>query len=45
MPESTPAAEAEGSNVVQHKPDPKADPATAGENKYMPRSPYRSGND
>lgn len=45
IPESTPVDEAEGSNVVQHRPNPKADPATPGDNKYKPRSPYRSGND
>jgi hypothetical protein len=36
--------EGEGSNAVQHKPDPKAEPIPDGEHKYVPRSPYRTGN-
>jgi hypothetical protein len=35
---------AEGSNAVQHRPDPKAEPIPDGEHKYVPRSPYRTGN-
>jgi hypothetical protein len=34
----------EGTNAVQHKPDPKAEPIPDGEHKYVPRSPYRTGN-
>ena len=34
----------EGSNSVQHRPDPKAEPIPDGEHKYVPRSPYRTGN-
>jgi hypothetical protein len=36
--------EGEGSNSVQHRPDPKAEPIPDGEHKYVPRSPYRTGN-
>lgn len=36
--------EGEGTNAVQHKPDPKAEPIPDGEHKYVPRSPYRTGN-
>jgi hypothetical protein len=34
----------DGSNAVQHRPDPKAEPIPDGEHKYVPRSPYRTGN-
>jgi len=34
----------EGSNATQQKPDPKAEPIPDGEHKYVPRSPYRTGN-
>ena len=34
----------EGSNAVQRRPDPKAEPIPDGEHKYVPRSPYRTGN-
>ena len=34
-----------GSNAVEHKPDPKAKPLPDGEHKYVPRSPYTTGND
>lgn len=34
----------DGTNAVQHKPDPKAEPIPDGEHKYVPRSPYRTGN-
>ncbi len=34
----------EGTNAVQHRPDPKAEPIPDGEHKYVPRSPYRTGN-
>jgi hypothetical protein len=36
--------EGEGTNAVQQKPDPKAEPIPDGEHKYVPRSPYRTGN-
>jgi len=36
--------EGDGSNAVQHRPDPKAEPIPDGEHKYVPRSPYRTGN-
>jgi hypothetical protein len=37
----------EGSNAVQHEPDPNAEPIPlpGGEHKYHPRSPYTHGND
>jgi len=34
----------EGTNAVRHRPDPKAEPIPDGEHKYVPRSPYRTGN-
>ena len=34
----------EGTNAVQHRPNPKAEPIPDGEHKYVPRSPYRTGN-
>lgn len=34
----------EGTNAVQPRPDPKAEPIPDGEHKYVPRSPYRTGN-
>ena len=34
----------DGTNAVQHRPDPKAEPIPDGEHKYVPRSPYRTGN-
>lgn len=34
-----------GSNAVEHRPDPKAEPLPDGEHKYVPRSPYTTGND
>lgn len=41
-----PAAGAEpGTNAVQHEPDPSARPVPDGRHKYVPRSPYTSGND
>lgn len=36
--------EGEGTNAVQQRPDPKAEPIPDGEHKYVPRSPYRTGN-
>ena len=40
-PEADPG---EGTNSVQHRPDPRAEPIPDGEHKYVPRSPYRTGN-
>lgn len=37
-------SEGEGTNAVQHRPDPQAEPIPDGEHKYVPRSPYRTGN-
>jgi hypothetical protein len=34
----------DGTNAVRHRPDPKAEPIPDGEHKYVPRSPYRTGN-
>jgi hypothetical protein len=34
----------EGTNARQSRPDPKAEPIPDGEHKYVPRSPYRTGN-
>ena len=34
----------DGTNAVQPRPDPKAEPIPDGEHKYVPRSPYRTGN-
>ena len=34
----------DGTNAVEHEPDPKAEPIPDGEHKYVPRSPYRTGN-
>lgn len=39
------AGEEPGTNAVQHEPDPNAKPAPDGQHKYVPRSPYTSGND
>ncbi|MGV3569789.1 MAG: hypothetical protein ACO1PB_04255 [Ramlibacter sp.] len=39
-----PQQEGAGTNAVQHRPDPKAEPIPDGEHKYVPRSPYRTGN-
>ena len=43
-PRRRPTEEGEGTNAVQHRPDPKAEPIPDGEHKYVPRSPYRTGN-
>jgi hypothetical protein len=37
--------EGEGTNAVQHQPDPSADPMPDGEHKYLPRTGYSHGND
>ncbi|MBI5279277.1 MAG: hypothetical protein HY854_22790 [Burkholderiales bacterium] len=34
----------EGTNARQRRPDPRAEPIPDGEHKYVPRSPYRTGN-
>lgn len=39
-----PAGEGDGTNATQPRPDPKAEPIPDGEHKYVPRSPYRTGN-
>jgi hypothetical protein len=38
------AEEEPGSNAVEHEPDPNAQPIADGEHRYMPRSPYTTGN-
>lgn len=38
------SADEDGTNAVRHRPDPKAEPIPDGEHKYVPRSPYRTGN-
>ena len=40
-----PAHDEEGSNAVEHEPDPKAEPIPDGHHKYIRRSPYTAGND
>ncbi len=42
-PDPAPGEE-RGTNAVEHKPDPKAEPLPDPEHKYVPRSPYTSGN-
>ena len=39
------AEEEPGTNAVEHEPDPKAAPIPDGEHKFVPRSPYTTGND
>jgi len=34
----------EGTNATRRRPDPTAEPIPDGEHKYVPRSPYRTGN-
>jgi hypothetical protein len=41
----TPPDEDPGTNAVEHEPDPKAEPIPDGEHRYIPRSPYTTGND
>ena len=36
--------QAAGNNATQRRPDPQAEPIPDGEHKYVPRSPYRTGN-
>jgi len=45
QPTAQPGSEERGTNAVEHKPDPKAEPLPDGEHKYVPRSPYTTGND
>ena len=33
-----------GTNAVEPEPDPNAEPLPDGEHKYVPRSPYTTGN-
>ena len=40
-----PGSRERGTNAVEHEPDPSADPLPDGEHKYVPRSPYTTGND
>jgi hypothetical protein len=44
-PKQRPVERGEGTNSTQRRPDPKAEPIPDGEHKYVPRSPYRTGND
>lgn len=39
-----PADEERGTNAVEPEPDPKAEPLPDGEHKYVPRSPFTTGN-
>ena len=39
-----PSDEERGTNAVEHEPDPNAEPLPDGEHKYVPRSPYTTGN-
>jgi hypothetical protein len=41
---SPPAHQESGTNAVEHKPDPKAEPLPDREHKYVPRSHYTTGN-
>ena len=34
----------DGTNATRRRPDPTAEPIPDGEHKYVPRSPYRTGN-
>ena len=42
--DSPPAAQESGTNAVEHEPDPRARPIPDGDPKYVPRSPYTTGN-
>jgi hypothetical protein len=44
-PSPAPTDEERGTNAVEHEPDPKAQPLHDGERKYVPKSPYTTGND
>ncbi len=39
-----PIDEHPGTNDVEHEPDPSAEPLPDGQHKYVPRSPYTTGN-
>jgi hypothetical protein len=39
-----PSENERGTNAVEHEPDPKAEPLPDGERKYVPRSPFTTGN-
>lgn len=39
------ADEEPGSNAAEHEPDPKAKPIPDGAHKYVPGSPFTTGND
>jgi len=39
-----PPKDDQGTNITQPRPDPQAEPIPDGEHKYVPRSPYRTGN-
>ena len=39
-----PTGRDEGTNETRRRPDPSAEPIPDGEHKYVPRSPYRTGN-
>lgn len=41
---SPPKDQERGTNAVEHKPDPTAEPLPDGEHKHIPRSPYTTGN-
>ena len=42
--EAPPANQERGTNEVEHEPDPSADHRPDGEQRYIKRSPYTSGN-
>lgn len=44
-PAAAPKEDERGTNAVEHRPDPAARPLPDGEHKYVPGSPYKSGND
>jgi len=39
-----PVDEHPGTNEVEHEPDPAAEPLPDGHHKYVPASPYTTGN-
>ncbi len=43
-PAQAPTDGERGTNAVEHKPDPNAEPLPDGEHKFVPRSPYTTGN-
>ena len=40
-----PTREEPGSNAVEHEPDTQAEPVPDGEPRYVPSSPFTTGND